>query len=77
MHSDKDSGRITEFTLHNATEDEHHYVGDSATAQQIHDLRLYMEAKFEDINQHIDHIVSHDRLTPTPGCAYCEVRRAA
>lgn len=72
MHSNNDSDRITEFS-----ETDHGYASDSALVEQLAKLSLYVEERLADVNQHIDHIVSHDRINPTPGCSYCEVRRAS
>lgn len=61
----------------NSYEPETHFVGDSMTAQALGAFQRDMEARFDDLDMHIEHIVRHDRLTPTHGCKYCEVRRAA
>lgn len=36
-----------------------------------------LQERLDRAEQKMDHFISHDRLYPTPGCTFCEVRRAA
>lgn len=72
-----DSDRITESTQTDYFERETHFVGDSMTAESIDALRTYMEKRLDEVEQHIEHIVRHDRAFPTEGCEFCGVPSAA
>jgi hypothetical protein len=77
QRNDQASGRIPEPVIIDDREMETHFVGDSMTAESIDNLRRYMDQKFDEVGQHIDHIVKHDRAFPTEGCEYCGVPSAA
>lgn len=52
---------------------QHDRVNDGDLLKQLTDL----QERLARTEARLDHFVSHDRLYPTPGCSFCEVRRAA
>lgn len=36
-----------------------------------------LEARLLYVEQRLEHTIRHDRMRPTPGCTFCQVRNAA
>lgn len=70
----RDTGRIPEsLIIDDDYEPETHFIGDSQTAEQLHEI----SKRLDRIEARQDHFITHDRAFPTDGCEFCGVLSAA
>jgi hypothetical protein len=51
----------------------HDRATDSDLFKRISDL----QTRLDRTESRLEHMISHDRMHPVPGCEFCEARRAA